>query len=538
MRSPATSRSYPATTIRPHARSGRPRRRRPRRERLRLDDEAAAAEGLAFRTAQQAPRPAAARGARHTARRRPGAAAVGVPPRLRRHADRDAQRRVRRRAGRARRACAGSGAPGRSRQQLLARPRRGALGALRPPRGDPGRARTKRRRSPPSRHRRGLDGGVLRARHRSPRSETLLRRRGSLAGAVRRQPQRSPARRVRQRRRLLAPRPDPHRPARFSVPCAGVGRRRHARPAARRRHRLRPGASDGWHAQQLSRLARESQGAVLGHALRAVPALLRGRLRLVAFTECKPAGSSLTLMAGHASARLPPTAFACLGLLVASGCSGHRSAAHAARAARAQVPAGFVAEAFAAVGARDLWVLGSAPCRTGRCTVVVRTRDGGRTFARAGTLPLPTEGTTPSLAFADDRNGFAFVPGFDGVLYATHDGGKSWHRQALGGGVSFTQLKTEALANSARLAAASGTTAVLFGNGAGSRLMRTTDGGASWKPARTPRIPSDVWSLAFTSSRVGFALVQTGWDAKKKVERQMLWRTTDAGARWSELQIR
>jgi photosystem II stability/assembly factor-like uncharacterized protein len=329
------------------------------------------------------------------------------------------------------------------------------------------------------------------------------------------------------------------------------------------------------------------------------------------------------------------------------------------------VPAGFVAEAFAAVGARDLWVLGSAPCRTGRCTVVVRTRDGGRTFARAGTLPLPTEGTTPSLAFADDRNGFAFVPGFDGVLYATHDGGKSWHRQALGdvlafaatestayavtarcapdgctryrlvhapasssawsatatpftpdgglvalaargsklwllgslvgihpkdrlarsgdsgrtfttasgpcysdlggtltpapasvvwavcptgmlgaafrsidGGASFTQLKTEALANSARLAAASGTTAVLFGNGAGSRLMRTTDGGASWKPARTPRIPSDVWSLAFTSSRVGFALVQTGWDAKKKVERQMLWRTTDAGARWSELQIR
>ena len=352
---------------------------------------------------------------------------------------------------------------------------------------------------------------------------------------------------------------------------------------------------------------------------------------------------------------------ACLGLAVGlSGCASHPAARPPVHA---RAPHGFAPEAFAAVSERDVWLLGTAPCGTSRCSIVVRTRDGGGSFAKAGSLPLPTEGITPSLAFADERNGFAFVPLSKGVLYATHDGGTTWHRQPLedllalatgggtayavtarcsarrcthyrlektpvsssawtagalpftpdgglvaltargarvwllgtpagtkdphdrldrstdsgrtfetgpgpcysdlggtltpasarvvwavcptgmlagalrstDGGVSFRQLRTRPLVNAAQLAAASGTTAVLFGNGAGSRLMRTTDSGVSWTPAKTPRAPIDIWSIGFTDSRVGFALVQTRSDATANVERPVLWRTTDGGAHWSEL---
>jgi photosystem II stability/assembly factor-like uncharacterized protein len=324
----------------------------------------------------------------------------------------------------------------------------------------------------------------------------------------------------------------------------------------------------------------------------------------------------------------------------------------AVRPAHARVPAGFAPEAFSGVSDRDFWLLGTAPCRAGRCTAIVRTGDAGRSFTRLSAPKLPVEGTVPVLELADTRNGFAFVPDGKSALYATHDGGSTWQRQSLGGvigiatgggtayvvtahrletspvssatwtattlpfvpdggrvsltirrskvwllgtpaanrqshdrlarsvdsgrtfttgpgpcyaglggdlspaaanvvwavcptgmlgsalrstdgGIRFTRLTTPALVNSAQLAPASGSTAVLFGNGAGSRLLRTTDGGARWTAARVPRRPIDVWWVGFTGSSVGYALVQT----RDKAYSEDLWRTTDGGAHWSELTI-
>jgi photosystem II stability/assembly factor-like uncharacterized protein len=311
------------------------------------------------------------------------------------------------------------------------------------------------------------------------------------------------------------------------------------------------------------------------------------------------------------------------------------------------------------VNARRLWLLGTVPCRTGRCTATVHTADGGRTFTKTGAPPLPVEGYTPSIMFSGKQTGFAFVPDSRSPLYATHDGGATWQKQAIGdvlalattpktvyavtarcsaqgcthyrfrqapqsstawrtthlpfvpdgglvalsargvdvwllgtpagnrdpndrlarsgdsgrtfttgrgpcysdlggklspasvsvvwavcptgmlggalrstnGGLSFSHLHTPTLVNSAQLAAASDTMAVVFGNGAGSRLMRTTDGGASWKPAPTPETPVDIWSIAFTNSSVGFALVQTRRSAAT------LWTTGDGGAHWRALRV-
>jgi len=323
------------------------------------------------------------------------------------------------------------------------------------------------------------------------------------------------------------------------------------------------------------------------------------------------------------------------------------------RLVQARVPAGFAPQAFSAVTESDFWLLGTAPCRGGRCTAIVRTHDAGQSFSRLTAPKLPVEGTVPVLELADERNGFAFVPDGKSPLYATHDGGSTWQRQSLGavlafaagggtayavtarhrlerapvssttwtattlpfvpdggivslavrrskvwllgtptgnrqshdrlvrsldsgrtfttgpgpcyadlggelrpasasvvwavcptgmlagalrstdGGTSFSRLGTPALVNSAQLAPASSSAAVLFGNGAGSRLLRTTDGGNSWTAAKTPRRPIAVWWVGFTSSRVGYALVQT----RDRAYSEDLWRTTDAGANWSQLKI-
>lgn len=84
-------------------------------------------------------------------------------------------------------------------------------------------------------------------------------------------------------------------------------------------------------------------------------------------------------------------------------------------------------EAAAAVGPRDLWVLGVSRCDRGYCNTLVRSTDAGKHFVSVGFPRLPAQGTVPTMVFANARDGFAYV--VDATpLYATHDGGRSWHR--------------------------------------------------------------------------------------------------------------
>jgi photosystem II stability/assembly factor-like uncharacterized protein len=324
-------------------------------------------------------------------------------------------------------------------------------------------------------------------------------------------------------------------------------------------------------------------------------------------------------------------------------------------ASKSSVPAGFQPLSFTDVSERDFWLLGTVPCHGRRCVAIVRTTDGGRSFARVNAPTLPTSGNTPELRFANHVDGVAFVP-WSGRFFTTHDGGASWKRldlgrilgfatgagkvfvatsgrleyspvfedawrskplpfpsdgsaldleahgssfwllgtrrgtsgyhdalarstdagrtfvtgagpctPGLGGelaptfasvvwavcptgmlaaawrstnrGVSFTRLHTPQLVNSAQIAPASSTTAVLERGGV-SRLLRTTDGGRTWKAAKTPGRVTDVIWVGFTDARVGAAIVQTGYDVSAKTELTALWRTTDGGATWSRLRIR
>jgi photosystem II stability/assembly factor-like uncharacterized protein len=239
-----------------------------------------------------------------------------------------------------------------------------------------------------------------------------------------------------------------------------------------------------------------------------------------------------------------------------------------ARAGRA----GFDPISFTAVSDNDYWVLGSVPCRRGRCTSILRTTDNGGTFVSLPTPPLKVAnaaGVQPTLRFADRVDGFAFVPGVGGVLYATHDGGATWHRLALGSVLGFATGAGNVYVVSARCslqrctryrferspvsadrwrAAAmpftpNGSIVDLTAHGQGiwllgtpvgkersrsDELARSTDGGATFVTGRGPCYPDLGGELAPTSARVVWAVCPTGTLAGA-------WRSVDGGVTFAQL---
>jgi photosystem II stability/assembly factor-like uncharacterized protein len=162
----------------------------------------------------------------------------------------------------------------------------------------------------------------------------------------------------------------------------------------------------------------------------------------------------------------------------------------------ASVPAGFNPMSATWVSADEGWVLGSIPCDGGRCPAIVRTEDGGATWAAidapktavgswtGGEPPVNGSGIS-SLRFADQLDGWAFAP----ELWATHDGGSTWTRIEVAGlpaGSVVTALE-----------AARGTVhAVLY------------DANQDFRIASSPRNVDD-WSLAAVRVAVGAGPVPT-----------------------------
>jgi photosystem II stability/assembly factor-like uncharacterized protein len=97
------------------------------------------------------------------------------------------------------------------------------------------------------------------------------------------------------------------------------------------------------------------------------------------------------------------------------------------------VPAGFEPASVTFVSPMDGWALGTAPCGSPPCTSVVRTTDGGATWvgipapADALSAPEAPAGVT-EIRFATPLDGWAYGPD----LWATHDGGATWHQVSLG----------------------------------------------------------------------------------------------------------
>ena len=155
--------------------------------------------------------------------------------------------------------------------------------------------------------------------------------------------------------------------------------------------------------------------------------------------------------------------------------------------------AGFAPVSVTFVSSEEGWVLGTAPCAGGGCTAIRRTTDGGQTWTAVGAPATPLSqgpvqpGSTPGimgLRFADPRDGWAYGPD----LWATHDGGTSWHRVTIPG------LSASAVIDA--LEALGGTvTAVAY-----DVAVASPDGGV--RIASSP-VGSDAWTLAPTQVPLG-----------------------------------
>jgi len=119
-------------------------------------------------------------------------------------------------------------------------------------------------------------------------------------------------------------------------------------------------------------------------------------------------------------------------VLLASGVLGSASVSAAGRGS--VVPEGFRAQAINFVSADHGWILGTRPCGDAKCTIVLRTTDGGDTWDKVGRIHAPLTydklaGVT-EIRFADDLHGWAFGPS----LWSTIDGGATWTKETIPGG--------------------------------------------------------------------------------------------------------
>ena len=71
------------------------------------------------------------------------------------------------------------------------------------------------------------------------------------------------------------------------------------------------------------------------------------------------------------------------------------------------------------------WLLGTYPCSTGTCPVLMRSADGGKFWVRVGSPPSSVD----AIDFADQEDGYAYFRGsYDerATLYWTGNGGRTW----------------------------------------------------------------------------------------------------------------
>jgi len=172
------------------------------------------------------------------------------------------------------------------------------------------------------------------------------------------------------------------------------------------------------------------------------------------------------------------------------------------------------------------WVLGASACSA--CAAVRATTDGGRTWTALPSprvqLPFehPGSGDVGDIAFANSRNGFLFGPG----LLVSHDGGKSWRRealppvQALGVGAGYAFALTQR------------------GTHGRVRLWRARIGHDRWSPlslpkdAAAPQAFSDTSSVQLAVEGKTVLLLQPGDMGPSPTHFGRVWASNDSGAHW------
>jgi photosystem II stability/assembly factor-like uncharacterized protein len=186
-----------------------------------------------------------------------------------------------------------------------------------------------------------------------------------------------------------------------------------------------------------------------------------------------------------------------------------------------------------AIDARTAYTLSIGP---GPASRIYKTIDAGATWALQFTNENP-KAFFDAMAFWDEAHGLVIGDSVDGRfdILTTRDGGKTWTR--VPHDTLPPALSNEgAFAGSGTNIAVSGRGDAWIGTGASTRcrVLRTADGGTTWKIAETPVAASasaGIFSVAFKDPRHGLTV---GGDYRKETEAvDNAAGTADGGATWT-----
>ncbi|MFN4255789.1 MAG: YCF48-related protein [Saprospiraceae bacterium] len=188
------------------------------------------------------------------------------------------------------------------------------------------------------------------------------------------------------------------------------------------------------------------------------------------------------------------------------------------------------------VDANTGWVVGSGG-------VIVKTTNGGITWVpQTSGVTVELKGVfavSANVAYACGGGGSA--PANPTILIRTVDGGATWNpvwttppTGTQGFNTSGTTLYNTSL-NSVYFVdanngyAAGGLGSVPIANGGGGKILKTTDGGATWSVATMPSTNFSFRSVYFPTDSAGFAC----GNSQNSTTPNNFWKTTDGGATWT-----
>ena len=182
------------------------------------------------------------------------------------------------------------------------------------------------------------------------------------------------------------------------------------------------------------------------------------------------------------------------------------------------------------------------PSKNGR-TKLLGTTDGGVVW-RTLTFPGSLSGSTPSLSFISDRQGWLLVGASshggtqEKVLYDTVDGGKTWMKLTAVSTHPSTTGLLQGLPLAGAVQATGGMAFVSPSRGflvlTNIGLFVTSDGGRSWKPiSALDRRQEGIWPTTPGQGAVGFWSHESGFVVlTAKTGEPLVYVTLDAGTHW------